>query len=148
MCRRCLSKKYLSNLPSVSVIIVFNNEHLSIVLRTCYSVINRSPSNLLNEIVLVDDNSDIEDLGQKLEQYVANYLPKVRLIRLPARVGLIKARLAGARAAISDVLLFLDAHCEANTNWLPPLLGRCYSLISCTQIEEIKDCVYLEIFFH
>lgn len=75
------------------------------------------------EIILVDDHSTKKFLKQKLDDYIAVHLPKVKVIRLPERSGLITARLAGAKAATGDVLLFLDSHTEPNTNWLPPLLG-------------------------
>ncbi|TMW41681.1 hypothetical protein DOY81_013239, partial [Sarcophaga bullata] len=49
---------------------------------------------------------------------------KVSVVRLKNRLGLIRARLAGARVATGDVLIFLDAHCEANIGWCEPLLQR------------------------
>lgn len=39
-------------------------------------------------------------------------------------MGLMKARLEGARAARGHVLVFLDAHCEVMIDWLRPLLQR------------------------
>lgn len=138
----CKHKKYLSELNTVSVVVPFHNEHLSTLLRTAISVINRSPPQLLKQVILVDDFSSKSEnnlfgvrnlnmdfffqgiLKDDLDDYVKKYLPLVQIIRLPERMGLIRARLAGARAATSDVLVFLDSHSEANVNWLPPLLGE------------------------
>lgn len=105
------------------MIISFHDEYLSTLLRTVHSVWIRSPVQLLNEIILVDDASTSTDLSANLIEYFEKHIPIVKIIRLDERSGLIKARMIGAEEANSDVLVFLDAHCEVYHNWLPPLLG-------------------------
>uniref|UniRef100_A0A8C5DVL6 Polypeptide N-acetylgalactosaminyltransferase n=1 Tax=Gouania willdenowi TaxID=441366 RepID=A0A8C5DVL6_GOUWI len=121
--KNCKTKVYAEQLPNCSVIIPFHNEGWSSLLRTVHSVINRSPPSLIAEIILVDDFSDKEHLKGALEEYMVQ-LPKVRILRNKKREGLIRTRLLGATVAKGDVVTFLDSHCEANVNWLPPLLDR------------------------
>lgn len=122
---RCKAVYYGKDLPSTSIIIIFTNEAWSPLIRTIYSVLNRSPAHLVHEIILVDDFSDKEHLKGKLERFIATKLPsKVKLMRLKKREGLIRARLEGARAATGEVMLYLDSHCECNEGWLEPLLAR------------------------
>ncbi|XP_064201250.1 polypeptide N-acetylgalactosaminyltransferase-like 6 isoform X2 [Anguilla rostrata] len=119
----CKQKLYLENLPNTSIIIPFHNEGWSSLLRTIHSIVNRTPDHLIAEIILVDDFSDREHLKARLEVYMARF-PKVRIVRTRKREGLIRTRLLGAATAKGEVLTFLDSHCEANVNWLPPLLDR------------------------
>ncbi|KAG7260973.1 hypothetical protein CRUP_032330 [Coryphaenoides rupestris] len=96
----CREKVYPLSLPSASVVICFFNEAFSALLRTVHSVLDRTPAYLLHEIILVDDNSELEDLKEDLERYVREQLqPKVRLVRNQKREGLIRGRMIGASHA-------------------------------------------------
>lgn len=75
-------------LLTTSVIIVFYNEPLSVLLRTVHSVLNTVTADpkVLFEIILVDDGSSSRELQRKLEYYIDTRLPKkVKLLRLPQR---------------------------------------------------------------
>ena len=74
----------------------------SALLRTVHSIIDRSPPSLLKEIILVDDASTQDHLKKDLEDYISRY-PKVKLVRAPERVGLIRARLMGASHSTAEV---------------------------------------------
>ena len=114
--------------PKVVVVMIFYNELLSALLRSVVSVLNRTPDYLLDELILVDDCSDLSvnpDLGGTLEKFVQYETKKTRLLRLRERSGLMRARVAGARAARKGrYLVFLDSHVEVTPNWLEPLLLR------------------------
>lgn len=145
----CKYWHYPEQLPTTSVVIVFHNEGLTTLMRTAHSVLLRSARKLIKEVLLIDDCSDKKNLKQDLEDYIKEHfgdfksgdLPqysseqanvgenlyeksgKVRLLRNIERQGLIRSRTRGAQAATGDVVVFLDAHCEVNQNWLPPLLA-------------------------
>jgi len=124
--KTCKDKVYPQELPTASVIICFYNEEVNTLLRTVHSVVNRSPEHLVQEVILVNDNSDDWEIVKEVEHQIrwADSLAKVTLVTPPARLGLIRARIFGARRAKGDVLVFLDSHVEANVGWLEPLLAR------------------------
>ncbi|KAI5749507.1 hypothetical protein M8J76_007909 [Diaphorina citri] len=107
---KCKKKSYPTFLPTTSIVIVFHNEAWSTLLRTVWSVINRSPRTLLKEIILVDDASERDYLGKKLEDYVETLPVKTLVFRTGKRSGLIRARLIGAKHVTANVITFLDAH--------------------------------------
>ena len=82
--------RLLPTLPQSSVIVCFHNEGWSVLLRSVHSILNRSPEDLLKEIILVDDASDMDQLKIDLENYMSQY-QKVKIVRSPERVGLIIA---------------------------------------------------------
>ncbi|XP_018568163.1 polypeptide N-acetylgalactosaminyltransferase 5 isoform X1 [Anoplophora glabripennis] len=138
----CKDKKYPKLLPTTSIVIVFHNEAWSTLLRTVWSVINRSPRPLLKEIILVDDASEREHLGKALEIYVKTLPVPVYVFRTVKRSGLIRARLLGAKHVTGQVITFLDAHCECTEGWLEPLLARIVEdrkTVVCPIIDVISD---------
>lgn len=120
-------------LPNASVVIVFHNEAFSTLVRSVHSVLDYTPPRLLAEIIVCDDASTpdksrfYERHWKRLQEELTEYfriLPKVRLIRLKKRRGLMLARMEGAWRARGDVLIFLDSHIECTPGWVEPLLDR------------------------
>ncbi|KAH3782141.1 polypeptide N-acetylgalactosaminyltransferase 13-like [Dreissena polymorpha] len=120
----CRSVTYENDLPTASIIVPFFDEWPSILLRTIYSIVNRTPRKLLKEIILVDDGSQMEEIKSNLDTYIESHFPMglVKVIRVPKRLGLIQARLIGYRNSTGDVIIFFDSHMEVNIDWLQPLL--------------------------
>jgi polypeptide N-acetylgalactosaminyltransferase len=133
----------LRSLGTASIVIIYTNEIWSALIRTIWSVWNRTPDPLLNEIILVDDFSDKDELKDPLDKYIAYYFDeRVKIIRLNQREGLIRARLKGAKKAKGDVIVFLDSHIEVTTGWLEPLLKRIKEdrrNVVCPVIDVISD---------
>ncbi|KAL7976311.1 hypothetical protein Chor_002530 [Crotalus horridus] len=125
---RCREKKYSPDLPTLSVILIFFNEATSILLRAITSIINRTPSHLLKEIILIDDCSSNEELKGPLEEHVKKFNAQhpglLKIVRHQERMGLTEARISGWKASRADVVAILDAHIEVNTEWAEPILSR------------------------
>ncbi|XP_069960585.1 polypeptide N-acetylgalactosaminyltransferase 5 isoform X2 [Cherax quadricarinatus] len=138
----CKTKMYPPLMPTTSIVIVFHNEAWSTLLRTVWSIIQRSPRALLQEILLVDDASERDYLGKELEEHVKTLPVPVRVLRTGARSGLIRARLLGAKEVTGQVITFLDAHVECTEGWLEPLLARIAedrTRVVCPIIDVISD---------
>ncbi|EGT45788.1 hypothetical protein CAEBREN_10062 [Caenorhabditis brenneri] len=138
----CKTEKYNENLPRTSVIVCFHNEAWSVLLRTVHSVLERTPDHLLEEIVLVDDFSDMDHTKRPLEEYMSQFGGKVKILRMEKREGLIRARLRGAAIATGEVLTYLDSHCECMEGWIEPLLDRIKrdpTTVVCPVIDVIDD---------
>ncbi|XP_028263779.1 probable polypeptide N-acetylgalactosaminyltransferase 8 [Parambassis ranga] len=139
---RCLKKSYPEDLPSLGVVLIYLNEALSVIKRALRSIIDRTPKNLLKEIIMVDDNSSNENLKGELDTYVKSLEqenPSLRIVRVrhTEQLGLAHARSSGWKAATADVVAILDAHIEVHKMWAEPLL---------TQIKGDRTVVVSPVF--
>ncbi|NWX42177.1 GALT5 acetylgalactosaminyltransferase, partial [Steatornis caripensis] len=94
----CSEQRVHDDLPTTTIIMCFVDEVWSTLLRSVHSVLSRSPPHLIDEVILVDDFSTKEYLKEKLDKYMSQF-PKVKVLHLKERHGLIRARLAGAEIA-------------------------------------------------
>lgn len=117
-----------------SVVLITHNEAGCAIRRTVLAILGprTAPAGLLAEVLVMDDSSAppaetavraAGGLGHVPQKADAALLPQVRWLRSEARLGVARARVAAARVAVAAVLVFLDAHCEPQTGWLPPLLA-------------------------
>ncbi|UJR16353.1 hypothetical protein I4U23_003257 [Adineta vaga] len=139
----CLAHKFPVDLPTTSIVIVFHNEGNSTLLRTLTSIILRSPTKYIREIIMVDDASvNRAYLKDTLETFIKDLPVTVRILRNNERLGLMKSRLRGAEIATGDTLTFLDAHIECSPGWLEYLLyevKKDRTAVVCPIIDVISD---------
>uniref|UniRef100_A0A915AX99 Glycosyltransferase 2-like domain-containing protein n=2 Tax=Parascaris univalens TaxID=6257 RepID=A0A915AX99_PARUN len=124
----CSNISYDNVSLDTSIIIIYHNEALSVLVRMLNSILDRTPSNLLKEIILYDDFSDEDAI---LIDHLLKYatierwpIEKFIIKRSNERLGLIRAKTYAARLASADVLVFLDSHCEVTDRWIQPLLAQ------------------------
>ncbi|KAM3715860.1 putative polypeptide N-acetylgalactosaminyltransferase [Dirofilaria immitis] len=123
----CLNESYSKKLPATSIIICYYNEASSVLIRMVNSILDRTPPNLVNEILLVNDCSNLDNTS---DTALYTYARKnwnsdtVKMLQTEKNEGLIRAKIFGAKHATGEVLVFLDSHCEVNEQWLEPLLDR------------------------
>ncbi|XP_058121128.1 polypeptide N-acetylgalactosaminyltransferase 16-like [Anopheles ziemanni] len=156
----CLARTYLTTPGgTTSVIITFHNEATSALLRTIASIFQRTPHDLLREIILVDDCSvDLHRPGRRTSAdhdgsqsnagnsyELLTQIPLVRYYRNSVRQGLIRSRNIGATYASGSYLFFLDSHCEVNRGWLEPLLDR-LSIDPTALVSPVIDIIDAESF--
>ncbi|KAM9335022.1 putative polypeptide N-acetylgalactosaminyltransferase 8 [Symphorus nematophorus] len=125
---RCAEKKYPEDLPTISVVLIYLDEALSVIKRAIRSIIDKTPARLLKEIILVDDHSSNEDLKEKLDEYINSIHEErpglVKKVQHSEQLGLTQARLSGWKVAVGDVVAILDAHIEVHVQWAEPMLTR------------------------
>ncbi|XP_045176214.2 polypeptide N-acetylgalactosaminyltransferase 13-like [Mercenaria mercenaria] len=120
---KCKEIEYPSDLPEVSIVIVFREEPIASLLRTIYSVLETSPDHLIKEIILVDDGSQDIYFKAAVNVHVAN-VEKLKLLTNNQTLGLMRARQRGIEATQSKYFIVLDGHIEVTPRWLEPLLYR------------------------
>lgn len=103
----------------ISIIIPWLNEAWEHLEGTLHAIVYFTPPELLEEIIFVSDGN--EDSKESELKAISS---KVRVIALPQREGLIRAKMRGVEAARAPVLAFLEAHVIVNRAWLEPLLQR------------------------
>ncbi|XP_031614185.2 probable polypeptide N-acetylgalactosaminyltransferase 8 [Oreochromis aureus] len=125
---RCAVKNYPKDLPTISVVLIYLDEALSVIKRAICSIVDKTPARLLQEIILVDDHSSNEDLMEKLDEYISFIHEErpglVKKVRHSEQLGLTQARLSGWKVAEGEVIAILDAHIEVHVQWAEPLLAR------------------------
>jgi polypeptide N-acetylgalactosaminyltransferase len=121
----CTTVLHPSRVASVDVIIIAHNEAGCALRRTLLAVGHRTERELLHELIVVDDASypPAEVAVTHAGGVDSVSFQHLRWLRSDHRLGVVRSRAFAAAKATADVLAFLDAHCDPQIGWLPPLLN-------------------------
>lgn len=126
--KRCDRSEPPAALTAASIVVIFRNEQLAMLLRTLHSIKDATPPELINGMFLINDHSDMGFWQQKLsrdafDEYVRQTIfREVRILHLEESIGVVRARRLAINMAIATKVVFLDAHVQLTAGWLPPLL--------------------------
>lgn len=102
---------------TISVVLPCGFEH-DYFIRTAESIFYETPTEILKEIVIVDDASEppLKDLWSDEDAAKLG----VKYVRVDSALGLIGAKQVGAQAATGDIIVFFDCHVKpAKDYWVP-----------------------------
>lgn len=103
----------------VSIIIIWHNEKWEHLQGTMSALLYFTDAASVEEYVFISDgNKDSK------EKELTAMSDKVKVFSFPERQGLILAKMKGVEIAKAPVLVFMEAHCIVNREWLPPLLHQ------------------------
>lgn len=126
LCER--SAESAESQSGVSIVVIFRNEQMAMLLRTLNSIVAATPAELLSELLVIDDHSDIRFWDRKHPRDAfdahlkSNVFRAARFLHLKESVGVVRARRLAVTQIVADTVVFLDAHVEVSFGWLPPLL--------------------------
>lgn len=109
----------LPEVPRFSVVLACAEEG-EYAWKTALNVADRTPPEVLEEVLVVDDGSRTTmervftgagwDAAKRAEK-------KIKILRHDTTLGLMIAKKTGGDAAKGDIIVFLDCHCSAQPNW-------------------------------
>jgi polypeptide N-acetylgalactosaminyltransferase len=103
----------------VSIVIPWHQEKWLHLRDTLLALLHFTPEHLVEEFIFISDgNKDTKETELKAIS------SKVKVLAFEERQGLIRAKSRGVDMAKGPVIMFLEAHCIVNRDWLPPLLER------------------------
>mmetsp|Transcript_70646 Transcript_70646/g.178128 ORF Transcript_70646/g.178128 Transcript_70646/m.178128 type:complete len:480 (+) Transcript_70646:112-1551(+) len=103
----------------VSVILPWLKEKWVHLRGTMQALLHFTPDDLIEEFIFISDGN-----VDSKEKELTAMSSKVKVIALPERQGLIRAKMKGVEVAKAPVIVFMEGHCIVNRDWLPPLLER------------------------
>jgi polypeptide N-acetylgalactosaminyltransferase len=103
---------------TLSIVLPCGYEH-EFFERTIQSVFAATPSNILQEIIVVDDNSN-PPLEPLMTINAQDY--KVKFLRSDVTLGLMDAKHQGAKIATGDIVVFFDCHVKPALGYWEPFV--------------------------
>jgi len=108
------------NPKTISVVLPCAEER-DFAFKTVKSFFENTPSEVLHEIVVVDDGSNPPLSSTHLQPSVQEKY-KVKICRHDDTIGLIGAKKTGGDAASGDIVAFFDCHVAPQRDWYKPFL--------------------------